>query len=116
MKTHTKAFVFWLPLMVVMALIGWLVLGALPNMRMTSDLVAWLMELPVTTCYAIAAGGATVLTMEVTGLNLDNEYRQFLIADAVKNGNRSALAVISLEGLAWFGFLAIFSLFFFPHW
>lgn len=116
MKTHTKAFAFWLPLMVVLTLLGWLVLGALPNLRMTSDLIAWLMELPVTTCYAIAAGGATVLTMQVTGMNLDNDYRDFLVADAVKNHNTAALHVLALETVAWLGTLAAFALFFFPHW
>jgi hypothetical protein len=115
MKHSTKAFVLWLPLMVTMTLLGWLVFGALPNMRMTSDLIAWLMELPVTTCYAIAAGGATVLTMQVTGINIPNTRREFLLAQALA-GDLNARWALKLEAHAWLAFLAVYSLFFFPHW
>lgn len=115
MKTSTKAFVFWLPIMVVLTLLGWLVLGALPNMKMTGDLIAWLMELPVTTCYAIAAAGATILTLQVTGINIDNDLRALLFVRACR-GDRDAQRVLILETAAWLGFLCVWSLFFFPHW
>lgn len=115
LTTHFKAFAFWLPLMVVLTVLGWLVLGALPGMRMTGDLVAWLAELPVITCYAIAAGAATSLTMRATGMNLDNAYRQQLIERAA-NGDASAHRTLNQEIRAWLAFLAIWSLFFFPHW
>lgn len=115
MTTHFKAFAFWLPLMVVLTLLGWIVLGALPGMRMTGDLVAWLTELPVVTCYAIAAGAATSLSMRATGMNLENTYRAELIRRAA-NGDHAAHQTLSQEIRAWLGFLVIWSLFFFPHW
>lgn len=115
LTTHFKAFAIWLPLMVVLTLLGWLVLGALPGMRMTGDLVAWLAELPVVTCYAIAAGAATSLTMRATGMNLENSYRAKLIERAAA-GDIAAHRTLSQEIRAWLAFLAIWSLFFFPHW
>jgi hypothetical protein len=115
MTTHLKAFAIWLPLMTLLTLLGWLVLGALPGMRMTGDLVAWLAELPVVTCYAIAAGAATSLTMRATGMNLENAYRSELIKLAAA-GDQAALKTLNQEIRAWLAFLAIWSLFFFPHW
>jgi hypothetical protein len=115
MTTHLKAFAIWLPLMTLLTLVGWLVLGALPGMRMTGDLVAWLAELPVVTCYAIAAGAATSLSMRATGMNLDNDYRCELIKKAAL-GDNAALKTLNQEIRAWLAFLAIWSLFFFPHW
>lgn len=115
MKTHTKTFLFYLPVMVLMTLVGWVFLGALPNMRMTGDLIAWLLELPVATCYALAAGGSTILTMQVTGINLPNERRNELL-DLALCRNKEAIRILLIETGAWLGFLAIWSLFFFPHW
>lgn len=115
MKTSTKAFAFWLPIMVVLTLLGWLVLGALPNMKMNGDLIAWLMELPVTTCYAIAAAGATILTMQVSGINIDNDERAQLLRTALE-GSEPARRALVLETAAWLGFLCVWSLFFFPRW
>lgn len=115
MKGHNQAFLFWLPGLVVMTLCGWLLFGALPGMRMTGDLIAWLMELPVTTCYAVAAGGATLLTMHITGLDLSPEMRSALQALALQ-GNPHAKWALTKEALAWFGFLALYAVFFFPHY
>lgn len=116
MKAHAKLFAFWLPLMVLLTLAGWLVFGALPQMQLTGDLIAWLMELPVTTCYAGGAGGATALTMHWTGINLPNDQRAALIERVLTDGDAAALRILILETTAWLGFLAIWALFFFPHW
>lgn len=115
MKTHTKAFALWLPLMVVLSLLAWLFFGALPGVSSSGDTLAWLAELPVTTCYAAAAGGAAILGMHITGMNIDNDRRAELL-DAAAGGDTAALRVLHLETFAWLAHLAVWSLFFFPHW
>jgi len=115
MKKHTWALLVWLPLMTVATLLGWLVFGALPRMELTGDLIAWLLELPVITCYAIAAGGFTMLTMHWTGINIDNDRRAELFAMALE-GNEHARNLLEQETRAWLGFLCAFAAFFFPHW
>jgi hypothetical protein len=115
LKTHTKTFLFYLPAMVLLTLVGWVVLGALPNMHMTSDLIAWLLELPVTTCYAMAAGGSTLVFMQVTGMNIPNDQRSELLNMALSR-NKDATRILLIETGAWLASLATFSAFFFPHW
>lgn len=115
MKHTTKAFLIWLPLMVVLTLLGWLLLGALPDMRMTGDLIAWLMELPVTTCYAIAAGGATFLTLQVAGINIDNARRCDLMQRA-QDGDDAARTALRDEAVSTIWVLMTWAVFFFPHY
>ena len=115
MRPSNWAFFVWLPLMVVAVLLGWLVFGALPNMRMTGDLIAWLMELPVTTCYAIAVGGATFLTLQVAGINIDNTTRTALMARA-QAGDAAARAVLRDEAVSTIWVLMLWAVFFFPHY
>lgn len=115
MKHHTKTFLFWLPLMVLLTVVGWTVFGALPGAQMTGDLIAWLLELPVVTCYALAAGGATIMAMNVMGLNIANEERVRLLQLAAA-GDRAARDVLNAEAAAWAVFLIIFAAFFFPHY
>lgn len=115
MNKYVWALLVWLPLMTLVTLAGWLVFGALPRMELTGDLIAWLLELPVVTCYAIAAGGFTMLTMHWTGINIDNEQRAELFGMALA-GNRHARHLLLIETAAWLGFLCVFGSFFFPHW
>jgi hypothetical protein len=114
--THsTKAFAIWLPLLVAMTLIGWLLFGALPGMRMTGDLIAWLMELPVTTCYAIAAGGATFLTLQLPGIALELEDRIALMKRA-QAGDLAARDAVRDDTKIMLGVLITWAVFFFPHY
>lgn len=117
MKKHVVMAVFWLPLMVMLTLAGWVFLGALPRMHdyLTGDLVAWLAELPVVTCYALAAGVATMFTMHATGMNLDNEIRSRLLTRAAE-GDLHARGALNDEAKQWFAFTALWALYFFPHW
>lgn len=115
MKTYAKTFLFWMPLMVLATIVGWTVLGALPGATMTGDLIAWLMELPVITVYALAAGGATMLTMHWTGMNIDNDRRAELFEMALCR-NKDATRLLIIESVQWVAVLIVFSIFFFPHW
>jgi hypothetical protein len=110
-----KAFAIWLPLLALLSILGWIVLGAMPGARFTGDILAWLAELPVITCHAAAAGGACVLGMHITGMNIDNVERSRLMERAA-NGDAAALRLLQLETFAWLAHLAFWSLFFFPHW
>ena len=114
MKSHTKLFAFWLPLMVLLTIVGWTLFGALPGAVMTGDETAWLLELPIVTCYARAAAGAAVLTMHITGMNLENSYRCELTKLAA-GGNPYARQVLIDEMLAWFFVMGAWCVFFFPH-
>lgn len=115
MKTYVKTFLVYMPALVLLTLVGWVVFGALPNMRMTGDLIAWLLELPVISVYAAGAGGMTLFSMHVTGINIPNEKRSELLELALCR-NKDAQRILLVETVAWLGFLAIWSLFFFPHW
>jgi hypothetical protein len=53
--------------------------------------------------------------MRATGMNLENAYRIELIKLAAA-GDQAALKTLNQEIRAWLAFLAIWSLFFFPHW
>lgn len=115
MKYSTKAFLIWLPLLAILAVMGWIVIGALPGVELTGDHLAWLAELPVVTCYAVAAGGASILGMQITGMNIDNTERGQLLQKAAA-GDLHAYRLLKLETFAWLAHLAFWSLFFFPHW
>lgn len=115
MKYSTKAFLLWLPMLTVLTVFGWVVFGAFPGVELTGDHLAWLAELPVITCYAVAAGGACILAMQVTGMNIDNAERCQLLTKAAA-GDLNAYRILKLETFAWLAHLAFWSLFFFPHW
>jgi hypothetical protein len=113
MKHSTKTYLLWLPMMAMLAVGGWVVLGALPGVSVTGDLIAWLMELPVLTCFALAIGGAALSTMQITGMNLENDYRRKLVERA-PDGDNDAFRVLCLESVQWFVFLAFWLTLFWP--
>lgn len=115
MKSYTKTFLFFLPLMVLLTIVGWTVFGALPGMQMTGDLIAWLLELPIVTCYALAAGGAALLLMNILGMNIENEDRCTLMK-AAWNGDPDARASLRDESLQWLAALVLAGTFFWPHY
>jgi hypothetical protein len=59
----------WLPVLVMLALVGWIVFGAL-DQRITSDALAWLLELPIL-CAHFAAGCAAAWMFKQTYLRAD---------------------------------------------
>jgi len=115
MKNTTKAFVFWLPLMVVITVVGWTVFGALPGAQMTGDLIAWLLELPVTTCYALAAVASAALFKRVfwREVDCDEEAELNRLAQA---GNRQARWLIIKDRAEWLCLLILSGIYFFPHY
>lgn len=114
MKAVTKLLGGWLPLMAAASVVAWLVIGVLPGVKLTDDLIAWLLELPVVTCYALAAGGATVLTMNIIGADIDNARRCELMRLA-QEGNEAARRALREEWIQWIVVLVANLLFFYPH-
>lgn len=91
--------VVWLPLIVMLALAAWLVLGAL-DPGSTVDLIARLIELPITTAYAVAALALTWLARrrqrrKLTAEQEDELWRRVLA------GERGALFVYTLDVVVW---------------
>jgi hypothetical protein len=115
MKHWAWLLLVWLPIFAAIVLVAWIVVGALPGMKMTSDLIAWLMELPVTTCYAIAAGGATLLTLHLSGISIDPDDRDAL-RKAAHAGDPVPRSILRYEAQVTVGVLLIWAVFFFPHW
>lgn len=113
MKGLAKYSLLVLPALVLLSLAAWLVLGGLPDVTLTGDLVSWLVELPILTCYALATLVAAMAGMHLTGMNIDNADRIALLQRAA-SGNRDAYRVVRHESLCWFGMLALAALYFWP--
>lgn len=113
MKGLVKFPLLVLPLLVLLAIGGWLVIGGLPDVELTGDLMSWLAELPIVTCYALATLIAAMCGMHLSGMNIDNADRLALLQRAA-SGNRDAYRVVRHESLCWFAMLAFAALYFWP--
>lgn len=105
-----QEFVWWVPLLALMSLAGWAALG---NVTDRSDLVRWLLELPVQTGYALAALGVAFLARrrqrkKLTPEEADDLWQRLL------NGQRGALAVYLTDAAVWGLSFALSLLFFWP--
>lgn len=115
MKRDTMIFLFWLPLAVLLVIVGWTVFGALPGVRMTGDMITWLLELPVVTAYALAAVSAPALFKRVFWREIDAEEENRL-HEAAAAGDKSARWIITKDRLEWLALLILSGIFFFPHY
>ncbi len=113
MKGLAKYSLLVLPALVLLSLVGWVVLGGLPDVTLTGDLVSWLAELPILACYALATLVAAMAAMHLTGMIIDNVYRLALLQRAA-NGNRDAFRVVVHESVCWFVMLGFAALYFWP--
>lgn len=113
MKTHT--FYGWvlLPALVLLSLVGWWLFGALGSRELADNLLPWLAELPMVTCYAAASLVAAMVAMQATGMNLDNTERARLLQLAVA-GDKGAERALWFEALCWFVMLGFAALYFVP--
>jgi len=108
---QSQEFTLWLPGLVVLAVIGYVVLGSIA--RIGDDALAWLAELPVHCAWAAAWLGCAWLIQRLYGHDLTREEEIQLHAQA-RDGNAGARWVLVFHRLQLVVFLVLSLLFFLP--
>lgn len=98
----------WLPLAVVLALLGWMAFG---QSAARDDLIRWLLELSILSGYALAAAGMAYLSWRRWSYRLDDDDKRRLWAGAM-GGHRGPLAIFVTNALMYLAFVALFLAFF----
>lgn len=92
-----QEFIGWLPILVLVAVAGWILLGGITD---RNDLIRWLLELPVLTTYALAALGVAYLARRRQRRKLTKDESR-LLWERTLNGERGALIVYLTDVLVW---------------
>ena len=108
---QAQEFALWLPGMVVLALVGFVVLGAL--VPLTGDALAWLAELPVLCAYVAAALGAAWAAKALYLHDLDTDQERELHA-AARAGDAGARWLLVKDRLETLACIALALAFFWP--
>lgn len=117
LSRSTRVFALWLPAMLLLALLGYVFLGAVPGALLTGDLIAAIAQLPVITLHAFAAVGFTWFFYNGTFRDIgDNEEAGLrrLILSSDFTGATPALGLLVLDFLRWVVPLCVFAIFFYP--
>lgn len=109
-RLHLAAWVL-LPILAVLAVLGWTVLGGLPDAELPPDLIGRLAALPVLCvqagCAIVMAIGFVHLSMYEAPMSLERDWYEAALA-----GCRNARWLIAMNSLRWLavggGFLAFF--------
>jgi hypothetical protein len=107
-----QEFTGWLPLLVFLALAGWVVFGAL-DPRLAPDRLSWLLDLPVMVAYALAASGMSYLAWRRWSVRLTGEEICAYWA-RVQAGERGAVVVFVVNAAFYLAALGMFLWFFYP--
>lgn len=105
-----QEFTGWLPLLAVLAVVGWVVLGASAG---RDDLIRWLLELPILTGYALAASGLAYLSWRRWSFRLSVEDKRELWLKTL-SGHRGAMLIFVVNAAFYLLALTLFALFFWP--
>lgn len=108
---QNQEFVAWLPGLVVLAVLGFVVFGALTPLA--GDVLAWLAELPVLCAHAAAALGAAWVMKALYMYDLDADQETTLHA-AARDGDAGARWVIVKDRLETLTCIALAFAFFWP--
>lgn len=108
---QTQEFTLWLPGLVLLSVVGFVVLGAVT--RVTGDSLAWLTELPVLCAYAAAALAFSWLIKYLYLHDLDREAEIRLHA-AAEEGDFDAWLLLIKDRLETFACVIAMLVFFFP--
>ncbi|NWF33164.1 hypothetical protein HH110_08905 [Stenotrophomonas sp. SAM-B] len=105
-----QEFILWLPVLIFLALLGWVLLGALDR-TIGGDLLAQLLQLPISAAYLATACAAAWLFKRTYLFDLpEDEERQ--LHDAARAGDRSAWRMLLLDRAEWMGLVGLFVAFF----
>lgn len=108
-----QEFAVWMPVLVLVALISFLVLGGLPGVAVSGDLIAWMLELPIACLYLAAAMGAAWL-FKFTYLLDINTVRELELHSLVLQGDKHARWLIIKDRIEWAFLIVLFTAFFWP--
>jgi hypothetical protein len=108
---HSQEFTLWLPGMVLLALLAYVVFGALTPM--TGDALAWLAELPALCAYAAAALGASWIIKKLYLHDIDTA-QEIALQDAALAGDAGARWLLIKDRLETFACIALTFAFFWP--
>lgn len=108
--TRWQEFWGWTPLLAVLAIVGFVVLGALYP-RLDGDRLGLLLELAIISAHAAAAVGLTYLSWRRWRLQLSDDQQRELWA-GVMRGERGPLLVYGVNALVWLATLLAWVAFF----
>jgi hypothetical protein len=106
-----QEFIVWLPGLVMLTLIGFVVLGAFTSLG--GDSIAWLAELPVLCAYAAAALAFAWLFKRTNLHDLTDDQEAELHRKAAA-GDKDAQWVLKKDRLEWLVLLVVLCAFFWP--
>lgn len=105
-----QEFIGWTPLLVLLVIAGFVVLGALYP-RLDGDRLGLLLELAILSAHAMAAVGLTYLSWRRWRLQL-SEQQQRDLWEGVMRGERGPLLVYAVNAVVWLAMLLSWVLFF----
>jgi len=108
---HSQEFTLWLPGMVLLALLAYVVFGALTPM--TGDALAWLAELPALCAYAAAALGASWVIKKLYLHDID-AAQEITLQAAALDGDANARWLLIKDRLETFACIILAFAFFWP--
>ena len=108
---QSQEFTLWLPGLVLLSVLGFVVLGAFT--RVTGDSLAWLAELPVLCAYAAAALGTSWAAKKLYLHDLDTDQERTLHAAAL-SGDEGARWLLIKDRLETFVCIVLAFAFFWP--
>ncbi len=79
----------WMPVLLVVAVVAWVVLGGVSD---RDDLIRWLLELPVKALYAAAISGTAYLVWRRWSFRMTDEQQKTYI-DGLLQGQRGPVLV-----------------------
>ncbi|AOH36886.1 hypothetical protein BGP89_11405 [Luteimonas sp. JM171] len=106
-----QEFTGWTPLLVLLVLAGYVLLGALYP-RLDGDRLGLLLELAIVSAYAMAAVGLTYLSWRRWRQQLDPE-QQLQLWDGVMRGDRGPMLVYAINAVVWLATLVAWLAFFY---
>lgn len=106
-----QEFVVWLPVLCVIAVVAYVVLGAVA--RIGADPLAWLAEIPVMCAWAAVACATAWLIKRTYMHDLDTDAEQLLF-ERVLAGDANARWLLVVDRLEWLALLALSFAFFWP--